>query len=224
MKITTLPTNCIYRLLGRSVLLLVSLLIAYFAISPMAQAVVPPPDGGYANFTTAEGTNALLHLTSRGANTGLGWSSLLNVTTGSFNTGIGAGTLALNNGDQNTATGAGALLSDTTGTGNTANAAFALFSNNTGSFNTAIGYQALFNNTTGTGNIALGASAGGQITIGSDNIDIGNPGGPESSAIRIGLNQTKAFIAGHQRRTSYRHSSYGRRQRSTWRGTLLQAF
>jgi trimeric autotransporter adhesin len=175
---------------------LIAIALVCFVHLPKAQAVVPPPDGGYPNFATAEGTNALLHLTSGAANTGLGWSSLVNVTTGSFNTGIGAGTLALNNGDQNTATGAGALLSDTTGTGNTANAAFALFSNNTGNFNTAIGYQALFNNTTGTGNIALGASAGGQITIGSDNIDIGNPGGAESSAIRIGLNQTKAFIAG----------------------------
>jgi hypothetical protein len=77
MKITTLSTNCIHRLLGRSVLLLVSLLIAYFAISPMAQAVVPPPDGGYPNFNTAEGQNALFSLTTGAANTAMvGFRSL----------------------------------------------------------------------------------------------------------------------------------------------------
>jgi len=89
--------------------LFVAFTLICFALSPAAHAVVPPPDGGYPNFTTAEGTKALLHLTSGAANTGLGWSSLVNVTTGSFNTGIGAGTLALNNGDQNTASGAYAL-------------------------------------------------------------------------------------------------------------------
>ena len=83
--------------------ILLSLLIGYivvcFGVLPKAHAVVPPPDGGYANFTTAEGTNALLGLTSGAANTGVGWSSLLSVTTGSFNTGVGAGTLALNTAD-----------------------------------------------------------------------------------------------------------------------------
>ena len=56
-------------------------LLTYLALSPTVQAVNPPPDGGYSHFTTAEGTNALLNLTSGAANTGLGWSSLLNVTT-----------------------------------------------------------------------------------------------------------------------------------------------
>ena len=41
-----------------------------------AHAVVPPPDGGYPNFTTAEGANALFNLTSGAANTGFGWYSL----------------------------------------------------------------------------------------------------------------------------------------------------
>jgi hypothetical protein len=39
--------------------------------APNGFGVVPPPDGGYPNFTTAEGTNALLHLTGGAANTGL---------------------------------------------------------------------------------------------------------------------------------------------------------
>lgn len=42
-----------------SALLLVVLVLACFAISPMAKAVVPAPDGGYPGGNTAEGTNAL---------------------------------------------------------------------------------------------------------------------------------------------------------------------
>jgi len=138
-----------------------------------AHAVVPAPDGGYPNFTTAEGTNALLNLTSGAANTGLGWSSLLNVTTGSFNTGVGAGALALNNGDSNTATGAATLLLNTTGSHNTANGTAALLNNTTGSFNTATGDNALFSNTIGTENTANGAAALGANMEGSFNTAIG---------------------------------------------------
>src|ERR671930_2497709 len=92
------------------------LLVTFFALgvfalcpTPNAFGVTPPPDGGYPNFTTAEGTNALENLSTGAANTALGWSSLLTVGTGSFNTGVGAGTLVLNTGDSNTATGAAAL-------------------------------------------------------------------------------------------------------------------
>jgi hypothetical protein len=44
----------------RSGLLFIALAFGYFALSsaPVAFGVVPPPDGGYPNFTTAEGTNA----------------------------------------------------------------------------------------------------------------------------------------------------------------------
>ncbi len=62
------------------------------------QAVSPPPDGCYPDFTTAEGCNALNFLTTGAGNTGLGWRSLFFDTTGSFNTGVGGGALALNNG------------------------------------------------------------------------------------------------------------------------------
>src|SRR5215216_1873322 len=90
--------------------LLIALVLVCFAISPMAKAVVPPPDGGYANFTTAEGTNALKNLTSGAGNTAVGWYSLFSDTTGGFNTAVGAGTLLFNNADSNTAVGAAALL------------------------------------------------------------------------------------------------------------------
>ena len=58
--------------------------LGFLALSPIAQSVVPPPDGGYPNFTTAEGQNALLNLTSGVANTAVGSFSLESLTTGSF--------------------------------------------------------------------------------------------------------------------------------------------
>jgi hypothetical protein len=118
-----------------------------FGLLPATQAVVPPPDGGYPGFTTAEGTNALKNLTSGAANTGVGWYSLFTDSTASYNTGLGAATLVLNNGAENTATGTAALFLNTSGNGNTATGAFALIFNDTGVANTAIGDQTLYSNT-----------------------------------------------------------------------------
>ena len=150
--------------------------LACFILQPIpdAFAVVPPPDGGYANFTTAEGTNALKSLTAGTANTGLGWFSLTSVTTGSFNTGVGAGTLVLNTGDANTATGVAALLFNTTGQQNTANGTAALLNNSSGGDNTAVGAFAL-NQGTGNGNTAVGSNAlpGGNNATGNHNTAIG---------------------------------------------------
>ena len=177
-----------------------------------AQAVVPPPDGGYPNFTTAEGTKALFSLTTGAANTGVGWYSLFSDTTGSFNTGVGAGALVLNNGDSNTATGAAALLLNTTGiqntatgTGalvfnaggqeNTATGAFALYSNTEGDFNTANGEFALQFNTIGERNTAIGTSALYLNTEGSQNIALGNAAG---GAVTTGSNiiAIGSFVSG----------------------------
>ena len=155
------------------------LAMAGFALSPIAQAVVPAPDGGYAGFNTAEGQNALLGLTTGTYNTAVGWFSLRSETTGQFNTALGAGALLANVGDlssgkgvENTATGAGALLSNTTGSNNTANGAFALFSNMDGAYNTAVGSDALLSNTTGTFNTAIG-DATLVANAGSDNTGVG---------------------------------------------------
>jgi hypothetical protein len=138
---------------------LTALALLYCWILPVAQAVVPPPDGGYPNFTTAEGTKALQNLTTGAGNTGVGWYSLFSVTAAGFNTGVGAGTLALNIAAGNTAIGAGALLSNTTGYANTANGAFALIHNSTGFENAAFGTNALFDNRDGHDNVAVGVSA-----------------------------------------------------------------
>src|SRR4029079_13834292 len=91
--------------------LLITLAFLCFGILPTAQAVVPAPDGGYPGQNTAEGQSALLHLAAGGTyNTALGWASLAFNVTGDFNTAVGAATLLNNIADENTATGAGALL------------------------------------------------------------------------------------------------------------------
>jgi hypothetical protein len=171
--------------------------LACFALLPGAQAVMPPPDGGYAGFNTAEGQNALFGLTTGVANTGVGWYSLWSNTDGSFNTGVGAGTLLFNVGNQstfegvsNTAIGAAALLLNATGSENTAvgtaalvnndasdNAAFgayALHYNTGGQGNTAIGHTALLDNTSGDFNTAIGDAALLSNTIGFINTAIGD--------------------------------------------------
>src|SRR5215813_9013592 len=93
--------------------ILVSLIICQ-----MTRAVSPAPGGGYPGGNTATGQNALLSLTSGTYNTGVGLFSLVTITDGNFCTGNGAGTLLNNTADQNTATGAGALFSNTEGEGN----------------------------------------------------------------------------------------------------------
>jgi Chaperone of endosialidase len=164
------------------------------------QAVVPAPDGGYPNFTTAEGTKALQSLTTGQFNTAVGWYSLFSNAQGSSNTATGAGALLFNTVDENTAFGAVALLNNNTGffntavgfaalvnnsgapvdtpngggpgSGNTAVGDRALASNTIGSFNAAVGMLALYGNSTGNSNTALGTSAGVNIT-GSGNVCIG---------------------------------------------------
>jgi len=179
------------------------LALSCFALLPKTQAVTPTPDGCYPGFTTAEGCNALSHLTSGAGNTGLGWYALFGTSTGSFNTGVGAGTLVLNNADSNTAVGTAALILNTAGTGNSALGTAALVNNDNGTDNTAIGSFALQTNTngisntavgamalqnsTGDYNTAIGAAAGTDPGVGSNNVYIGDPGFPgDTNVISIG--------------------------------------
>jgi hypothetical protein len=178
-----------------SVLILVAL--SWIWVVSKAQAVSPPPDGGYPGFNTAEGQNALFNLSTGIGNAAIGWFSLLSNTDGSYNTAVGAGTLLFNVGDQNTgegtqntAIGAAALLSNIAGASNTAigsgalqnntadnNTATgvgALLSNTTGDANVANGVRALFSNTTGEANTATGTEALRANTIGSANTAVGD--------------------------------------------------
>src|SRR5882724_2576716 len=159
---------------NRNVSSTILLALGFLALSPIAQAVVPVPDGGYPNFNTAKGQNALKNLSTGQGNTAVGWFSLFSDTAGSFNTGVGAGALALNTADANTATGTVALFLNTTGTNNTADGAFALLHNSEGSDNTATGFQALFSNITGSTNTANGLAALEFNMAGDDNTAIGH--------------------------------------------------
>lgn len=157
-------------------LLLTPLVLACFTFSQMAHAepdVSPPPDGGYAGFTTAEGHQALKNLTSGIGNSAFGWRSLFSVTTASYNTGLGGGTLALNTGEANTATGVASLILNTTGTRNTANGAAAMVFNGDGRDNAAVGYFSLYNNTSGNSNSGLGTDTLISNTTGDCNIALG---------------------------------------------------
>ena len=144
--------------------------------APSVFGVVPPPDGAYPGFNTAEGQNALHNLTTGSANTGIGWYSLFSGTTASFNTGVGAGALALNTADENTAIGTATLLLNTA-SGNTAVGSRALLNNTTGGTltnigvfevgpNVAVGAQALESNTLGSANTAIGYQALHSFTAG----------------------------------------------------------
>jgi len=160
--------------------------LTILALSPMAQAVNPAPDGGYPRGNTAEGQSALFSLTTGSYNTAIGFLSLLSNTEGQFNTAVGAGALLSNNNmgsldgvegivnsSQNTAIGAGALFTNTTGPNNTAIGSFALFSNTTFGFNTATGSSSLFANTTGVRNTANGAFALASNTTANSNTATG---------------------------------------------------
>jgi Chaperone of endosialidase len=199
MKTIITPHRLLLTILrSRSTFILIA-----FALAQTAQAVSPPPDGGYAGGNTAEGQNALLSLTTGGFNTAVGFLSLRSDTTGQLNTAIGAGTLFANTGDENTATGAGALLSNTTGFENTAVGAFALVNNigggvATGNDNTAVGDRTLFSNTAGDGNTANGTFALFSNTTGDANTANGekalfsNTTGQNNTALGFaaGSNQT----------------------------------
>ena len=152
------------------------LVLACFGLFPKAEAVIPPPDGGYPGHNTAEGQNSLFSLTTGTNNTAVGWFSLKTLTTGQYNTAIGSGALSVNAADFNTATGAAALWHNTSGASNTANGFAALFSNTSGNANTAVGFEALQNNN-GLANTAIGVSALRNNTTGSFNMALGNGAG-----------------------------------------------
>jgi hypothetical protein len=151
-------------------LVVVALQLACFALLPRAQAVLPPPDGGYPGDNTAEGTDALFSLTSGDHNTATGSEALFSNTSGEDNTATGSHALANNRtAIFNTATGAFALFFNTTGSNNTATGALALEVNTSGEDNTATGLAALFSNTTGSNNTATGFEALFNNIIGSSN-------------------------------------------------------
>ena len=170
---------------SRSLLIISAL--GFFALPPMARAVVPAPDGGYPGGNTAEGQKALFSLSTGQFNSALGFLSLSALTAGNFCTGVGAGALLLNTADGNTAVGAAALLSNTIGSGNTATGLSALGNNTDGIRNTANGVYALNHNISGGGNTAIGYQAlvnniaSSNTAVGNDSL-VFNTNGQENTA------------------------------------------
>jgi hypothetical protein len=166
---------------NRNIILTTILLaLGSFALAQRTQAVVPAPDGGYPNFNTAEGQNALFSLTTGQWNTALGAFTLESDTDGSYNTAVGTAALLSNVGSQNTgsgientAVGAAALLRNTAGSSNIGVGADALLSNTTGTRNTAVGTFALGSNGSANNNTAIGNHAL-YFSTGHDNTGIGN--------------------------------------------------
>ena len=147
--------------------------LACFAFSPQMRAACDSPDPGCPGANLAEGYLALQSLTTGVYNTGIGTYSLLSLTDGSLCTATGAGALFSNTASENTAVGAGALFSNVDGSDNNAVGAFALFNNVSGSFNNAHGRDALLNST-GAQNNAMGDDAMFFNTTGSFNTAIGD--------------------------------------------------
>src|SRR5205823_8021967 len=144
--------------------ILILLALACFMLSASARAEDGTLPGGGNN--TAEGSGALVSVTSGTDNTAIGVNALEHDNTGSNNTAAGTAALASNtSGSGNTATGLFALQANVSGSSNTATGVSALNSNTTGSFNTAVGPGALSNNNadnnTAIGYLALEANTSG---------------------------------------------------------------
>ena len=136
MKTKTSPTtNSMNRSPLRRGFLLITLVLACFALAPQARAVCQ--EGCLTLDNTVLGDDALFSLTTGFSNTALGFNALNSNTIGRENTATGAQALSDNTeGYENTASGNNALSSNTAGVRNTATGAFALNSNTTGFSNT----------------------------------------------------------------------------------------
>ena len=168
--------------------------LGFLALSPIAQAVVPAPDGGYPGFNTAEGQNALFSRTTGVWNTALGAFTLYSDTTGNGNTAVGINGLRSNvTGGFNTAVGLNALYfnngdpANLEGQQNAGFGSYALFHNTTGSFNSAVGANALSANTVGkyntaNGCFALASNFSGLYNTATGYSAMGNAGGSSNTA------------------------------------------
>jgi hypothetical protein len=152
---------------------LISLLLVFFGLAPMAQAVGPDTDGNIPGSNNGEGVGVLVNRTGGVWNTGTGFEALNHLTAGNQNTATGLRALNSDiNGGFNTATGVFSHFSNTSGFFNSATGAYSLANNISGTSNTANGYAALYRNTADN-NTATGFAALYHNTTGSDNTAVG---------------------------------------------------
>jgi uncharacterized coiled-coil protein SlyX len=185
-----------------TIFIIVLSVLACFALLPKAQADDEDLGGG----NSGAGANALFSVSTGGFNSAFGWFSQFSLTDAFFNTGMGAGSLDLNDGSNNTAVGAAAMLLNTTGSENTAVGTDALVFNSIATDNNAVGEFALFNNDSSGGglanfNNAFGNSAltsnvdgGGNVAIGQDALFNSN----SSFNTAVGLDAGENVIAGSE--------------------------
>jgi hypothetical protein len=196
MKATISKTKSVY---GRLCSIFIAIACSFLMVEHSADAVTPPPDGGYPGGNTAEGQNALLGLTTGSYNTAVGFLALGSDITANFNTALGAGALLTNAADNNTGIGAAVLFSNTVGDRNNACGAFALFSNTTGGGNNAMGYKALFKNESGSqnnahGDFALFSNVQGQFnTAIGGNALVNNMSGNNNTALGFNALQNSSI-------------------------------
>src|SRR5438132_1141408 len=183
--------------------LLIPLVVVCFAFLPKMQAGSLPPeisnpvDGCYPNFNKAEGCNALdgPNPFTGFANTAVGWEALNFSGSAILNTGLGGGAGAINTGNENTATGAGAMLLNLVGNNNTSNGTFALVFNSAASDNTAIGDRALENNDSSGAATANGNTAAGSGAM-FENINAGDNTAVGADALRFNIDGTSLTAVG----------------------------
>jgi hypothetical protein len=154
------------------------LALACFALLPTSQAVVPPPDGGYPNFTTAEGQKALFSLTTGVANTAVGWLRSLAIPMEASTPLSARGRLFLLSVRKRVQEVTIQQLEpprfySTRTAGRTQPRGQRLVNNVGGSFNVAGGDTALQNNITGSFNTAIGSGALNLNTMSNDNTAVG---------------------------------------------------
>jgi hypothetical protein len=175
--------------------LLIPLILVSFALCQQVQSATDTPDPGPLPLSnTADGELSLQSITSGIYDTAIGFWSERFTTTARFCTGVGAGTLFVNNADENTGVGAGTLLSNTTGLNNTGCGTFALFTNSTGEFNNAVGANAMLFSTDGDSNNALGESALFNNQIGSANTAIGDVALANNDSSGAGLGNSNCAV------------------------------
>jgi hypothetical protein len=164
---------------------------------PKSFGVSPAPDGGYPGNNTAEGSSALLNLTSGMSNTAAGYQAIERNTTGNYNTANGANTMHGNRGAQNTGTGYSALMINITGNYNTVIGSNALYGNG-GSNNTAVGFGALYVPLGASENTAVGGSALASNYRGTQNTAVGFQAfaGHRGQQNDIALGHEAGFVVG----------------------------